>query len=52
MPKKKKYSKEELSEALDAIYDGNFDYKAESERVNDLIRTLSESVQSHAQKQI
>lgn len=50
MPKKKKYSKEELSEALDAIYDGNFDYKAESERVNDLIRTLSESVQSHAQK--
>lgn len=45
MAKKKQYTKEEVTEALSQIYAGNFDDDQNSSRINDLIQTISESVQ-------
>lgn len=45
MAKKKQYTKEEVTEALSQIYAGNFDDDKNSSRINDLIQTISESVQ-------
>lgn len=45
MTKKKQYTKEEVTEALSQIYAGNFDDDQNSKRINDLIQTISESVQ-------
>lgn len=45
MGKKKQYTKEEVTEALSQIYAGNFDDDQNSSRINDLIQTISESVQ-------
>lgn len=45
MAKKKQYTKEEVTEALSQIYAGNFEDDQNSKRINDLIQTISESVQ-------
>lgn len=45
MAKKKQYTKDEVTEALSQIYAGNFDDDQNSKRINDLIQTISESVQ-------
>lgn len=45
MTKKKQYTKEDVTEALSQIYAGNFDDDQNSTRINELIQTISESVQ-------
>lgn len=45
MAKKKQYTKEDVTEALSQIYAGNFDDDQNSTRINELIQTISESVQ-------